>query len=278
MTEVFVTIPKSKVVNKPTQTGVVKKMNTTEGNKIYMSDLNYGQGFKNGITDSKIIFYDAQTSPYLDTYGAVMNECGVLEGFPANVGIVKLKKKASAQEPMASFFNKQEYNVFDLIDVNEKRFFNSDRIALIEHFYGNWFVIGYDFYDGSYQNKLGQAKLYNVKTKQFIDIAEKDYNNVVSLGYYGFHGITSFIIQNYRFIHGSYQSLNTECYKLPSLSNSEIFMEKKLGGQDKWKAFIVVDPTPSKSSRNYNRFVYYCDANDRIIKLELTMDEAIELR
>ena len=54
-------------------------------------------------------------------------------------------------------------------------------------------------------------------------------------------------------------------------------MKNKLGGEEKWKAFIIVNPISSKSDINFDRYIYYCDQNNKIIKMKITANEARSL-
>lgn len=284
VTEVAVVMPKSSSTVNNISTNSKKQVATQKVVKnqvsgIFMRAMSYGEGFVNAKkTDENIILKD-RDSRYKETEGTFfVDGCGIQYGFPANVGIVTLNNEIRVAEPLATELNTSSYYVHDLIDVNEKRTFNSDQISSIEHFYGNWFLIGYNV------NKYGYvvysyagAKLYNVKTKEYIDIPEKTYRNTINLDIIKFHGLERVVAKNYRYIYGNYQAESNSCHTFSGLSEAEILMQKKLGGEEKWKAFIVVEPISSRSDINFDRYVYYCDQSDKIVKMKITADEARKL-
>ncbi|HRA73805.1 MAG TPA: hypothetical protein PLB11_13405, partial [Flavobacterium sp.] len=277
-TEVFVTMPKA--VSSPKNNSaknekqvVPQKVVKKPESEIFMRAMNYGEGFWNAKNlDETVILKKERDSWYRGAEGAMFNDgCGIQFGFPPNIGIVTFNNEIQVAEPFASELNTSSYYVQDLIDRNEKRIFNSDRIASIEHFYGNWFLIGYDVEKYFYVSyTYASAKLYNVKTKEYVDISEKSYSNTISLSNIKFHGRESVVAPNYRYIFNVYQAENNSCYTFSRLSSSEVLMKNKLGGEEKWKAFIIVNPISSKSDINFDRYIYYCDQNNKIIKMKIT--------
>lgn len=256
-----------------TQKGVKKQLN-----EVFMRAMSYGQGFVNAKTDENIILKD-NDSRYKKVEGTFFNDgCGIQFGFPPNTGIVTFNSEIRVAEPLSTDLSSVSYYVQDLIDVNEKRTFNSDQVSSINHFYGNWFLIGYNVNKYGYVIvSFASAKLYNVKTKEYVNISEKTYFNTTQLDIIKFHGIEGVVAKNYRYIYNIYQSEKNSCYTSIDLSEPEIFMQKKLGGEEKWKALIIVNPISSKSDINFDRYVYYCDQNDNIVKMKITAEEARQM-
>ena len=160
------------------------------------------------------------------------------------------------------------------------RVFNSDSISNIVHFYGNWFMVSSGFANFNWStNSFGSVKLYNVKTKESVPIPEKSYRHAVEMATFNYHGSENRpVARNYRFFKGSYQGDGSDGKKVHERSPCETTFDNIIGGPDKWKAFVAVKPYKSKQDRDVQGYIYYCDANEKIVKVKVTIEDLRSLR
>jgi hypothetical protein len=272
VTELGLKMPATGAARTSAKENASTKTTAVKEKEVYMGEMSYGKGFINAKTEENIIFYE-NDSPYQATKGAFLNDCGAIQwAFPANLGIATLKTTVRTAAPLADELGSYQYAVWDLIDVKQKRTFNSDRISFIGHVYGDWFMVGYDgFKNDQLFPQAGELRLYNVKTKEYVDVPEKSFSNAVTLSVRASR--PELVNRNYKYMNGNYHPETTACYHNRELTGPEAFMKDKLGGTEKWKACIVVRQIKVPRG-DVNHIVYYVDANDKIAKLEITRVES----
>lgn len=280
VTEVFVKMPKSSTVASAPSKKMADKKAVAPGKMIYMTRNSFGT-FRNSLTDEELT--PAVPFPFYAVEGTYMEDGTISRNnFPANYGVIQLDKTIDSQNhpATANFYQATSYKVHDLVDSKLNRIFNSDSIARIVHFYGNWFLISYDFAKIDWiTHSFGAVKFYNVKTKESIAIPEKSYRQAIELATFRFHGMDNQpVARNYRYFKGSYEGDGADGKKTHARSACEETLDNIVGGADKWKAFIAVKPFKSKSDRSIDGYVYYCNANEKIVKIKVTNDDLTKLR
>jgi len=264
------TIPTSTALNTTTadkKTLPTKQNNISTKGILLISDNN--GGFEN-INGEVVI----PKRTFIKTEGAVYYENVNRNKFPKNLGIVTLHKEINQDKHVAYAYYKyninrsSNYYVRDLIDNKGKRHFNSDRISFIGHLYGDWFVIGSDFYGRDfYSFHLGNAKLYNLKSKKEFLLPISPYHNAVEINKYDDY---RYSVSNPSYITGSYISLSEK------KESREILIDNLLGGSDKWKAYIFTSISISKEHTEHK--IFYINSNDEIIELSASREDYYNLK
>ena len=280
VTEVAVTMPKplapAPAIKKPVET------KAPAAEKIIYMTASWGKvPFKNAMTEEDIT--TATELKFVAVEGTYMEDGTISRNnFPANLGVIQLEQQVKA--PNHPYFeihpNSASYKPYDLVDAQLKRVFNSDSISNIVHFYGNWFMVSSGFANFNWStNSFGSVKLYNVKTKESVPIPEKSYRHAVEMATFNYHGLENRpVARNYRFFKGSYQGDGSDGKKVQERSPCETTFDNIIGGPDKWKAFVAVKPYKSKQDRDVQGYIYYCDANEKIVKVKVTIEDLRSLR
>ncbi|WP_316838993.1 hypothetical protein [Pedobacter gandavensis] len=279
-TEVFVTMPKTSAVAANPKKPVEKKP-MVPGKMVYMTASSGDAAFRNAVTKEDLLL--AAGLPYWAVEGTYMEDGTISRNnFPANYGVVQMKNSVTA--PSHPFFeyasNAGSYKPYDLVNSQFKRVFNSDSISRIVHFYGNWFLVSYGFSKVDwFTHSFGAVKLYNVKTKESVPIPEKSYRQAVEMVAFKYHGLENeAIARNYRYFKGSYEGDGIDGKKARERSACEKTFDNIVGGPDKWKAFVAVKPFKSKQDINVEGYVYYCDVNEKIVKVRISDDDLRKIR
>jgi hypothetical protein len=253
------------------------------GSGRYLS-INANGSFMDAITKENLPYNNSLK--YRSIQSVIIDQDSISRNkFPKNTAVVILEEEVS-QENNKNYYSggtPSTYYVSDLVDENQQRLLNSNSICHIEHFYGDWFLIGYNFING----KLGigldfeTAKLYNRKTKVYIEIIEKSYNDLVPIWMIRGHGRERIVNDNYHYMKGLYDKYYLDYggkIREYDRSDADLLLDSKLGGTDKWKAFLSVHPVRSKSDRSNDVIIYYLDISDKIQKLTISKDDSWKLR
>lgn len=281
VTEVFVTMPKPSAPAKVAAKKSPEKKVGTPSKMIYMTANLGSSNFRNAITDE--VLQGPATFPFKSIEGTYMEEGNLSRNnFPANFGVIELDKTVNVGDhpAMEYFSNADSYKVKDLVDPEFKRFFNSDSISSIVHFYGNWFLISSGFTKRDWvTHSHGAVKLFNVKTRESVPIPEKSFRQSVDMPTFNFHGLKNQpVARNYRFFKGTYEGDGSDGKKVNDRSACEKTFDALTGGPDKWKAFVTVTPYKNKQDRDVQGYAYYCDANEKIVKIKLSQQDFYNLR
>ncbi|GAB2965433.1 hypothetical protein GCM10027048_38950 [Hymenobacter coalescens] len=244
------------------------------GQKVYI----IGNGrLYNGTTNDEIpapenMYYEARIGAGSLDYNRVIDPTNVQYEFPANTAVVQFRNINATMEnhPFGDMANGQSYPVWDILDKDHKRTFNSNSVAHIDHLYGNWFIIGYDF-KNRFNFGFVSAKLYNVATKQYIDIPERVTPiGAVHLREFKSHGMTLLgRAYNYHYISGKFSTTTPQGHPV-TREEADQAIDGLLGGPSKWKAFVVVSTGPR--GVDMPGVVYYVDENNKIQKATASAD------
>lgn len=269
VTEVKVVMPKtSKPVSASTKKTPMKA--SVKKDEILMISNRYG-GFEN-VNGDVIIPKDA----FFETFGAMYYDNINRYDFPKGVGIVALNDKMDQSRHPAYNNKVSTYNVMDLIDSKSQRYFNSDAICLISHFFGDWFLIGYDYqeFNGPFNSvKLGGAKLFNIRNKKEFTLPVSPFDNGVYLKHANYEylatvNLEKVLYKNPDYISGTYVSTNKD------RRLHEKLLDISTGGSENWKAFISLSVSPSRSQTE-SRIIYLSNA-DEIKEITITNEQRIE--
>ncbi|WP_339660810.1 hypothetical protein [uncultured Polaribacter sp.] len=184
--------------------------------------------------------------------------------YPAETGIV------SYNGVQNEYCNDQNTLYYDIVDYKLNTLFNDESIHYIEHFYENWFLIGYlpcNNYEKEYWSiKLMSIKLYNVKTKKFNEI--KIENPFIELSLTDNKGKSSdgkLVFHNCFYKTGEYNKLNRPIGS-PGYDNTEIkhgyyelLFDKLSGGNNMWKSGALIRIKKSSNKEDYYYLVYFID-------------------
>lgn len=256
ITEVSIIMPKITPIknNASVKKTLPKKQNNTVTKSILLiSDKN--GGFKS-INNEVII----PENTYAKTKGAQYFENINKNNFPKDLGIVTFSQRISVPNRQCGAGN---YYVADFISSKGERHFNSDAISFIEHMQNDWFIIGLDFYGtDTYYDKLGSAKLYNVKTKKEFQLPISPWHNAVIINQPDSNSVT-----NPCYITGTY------ILPIKKRELREILLDNLTGGSDQWKAYIFLQISPT---RKYTEFkVVYINNNDEIKELSISDEDRV---
>jgi len=269
VTEVSINMPKSTSI-KNTTSDKKTEQNQTKSNR-FMS----GSGWN--------YFYDSESgdriNPSLDTpqfnisraYGAVKIEGESIAQYlhPAEIGVILYNPKNSKNE----YCNGWYLHNYDIVDYDIKPLFGDISIHHIEHFYENWFLIGYypcdSYKDGSNIGWFKSLKLYNVETKKFInteidDTFDRLYLVPTTSGVYN-KGVGDLVFHNRFFESGVYNKESK--YKING--GYELLIDKLAGGNHMWKAAICI---LVKSSYDYYQ-IYLMSENNDFKSFKVDLDE-----
>jgi hypothetical protein len=156
---------------------------------------------------------------------------------------------------------------WDIINYDWEPLFKNVDIHYIEHFYGDWFLIGYqpcEAYEREYSSIFVQAlKLYNVATKKFEDINIQ--YDITKLGLQTgttqalrHNGDGNAVFHNRVYMTGVYKEedwIKHGAY--------ELLFDEETGGKDGWKAAVSFDVYTPSSPKTNTRIVYLLDKNDQ---------------
>lgn len=270
VTEVFVTMPKTSVVAKPSSGKSVKSNNNVAVTGDIMISDGYG-GFTN-IGKEEIF----PKNTFRRTEGAQYYDDVNRNKFPRGLGIVTLQSEVNQSKHDAYRQNSSSYYVMDLINNKGKRYFNSDTISFVGHLYGDWFLIGSDFYStegSSNAIKLGQAKLFNIKNKKELRLPSSLFYNAVYLKQpnhetYAQVLLDKLLYKNPDYVTGKY---------VPSDKQKRLhekFLDNLSGGSEKWKAFVYAPIAPNRQQTEYK--IFYLTGTDEVKEASITNQDRLE--
>lgn len=178
---------------------------------------------------------------------------------PAETGIIY-------QNPYTGKWCNGQYPViYDIVDFDLNTLFNDDSVHYIEHFYENWFFIGYFPCNEYSRNTVGhfkKLKLYNVSSKKFIEIKiDNSFESLIPKETKGrsHNGVGDLVFHNPFYISGTYK---TEIDgRLVSHGGCELLFDEMAGGNNMWKAgaIIHINKSSSTSRDNDDYMVYIID-------------------
>ena len=114
----------------------------------------------------------------------------------------------------------------------------------------------------TYYDKLGSAKLYNVKTKKEFQLPISPWHNAVIINQPDSNSVT-----NPCYITGTY------ILPIKKRELREILLDNLTGGSDQWKAYIFLQISPT---RKYTEFkVVYINNNDEIKELSISDEDRV---
>lgn len=193
VTEVFVTMPKNTVVKnttpdkKPESKGMAKNYFYTENNDIDNQCISDMWRPKNQSPTNYFIFNNVKkfaNNEFKACIGSTWKHRDREKfNFPANIGIVVFNETFTLK-------NGENIQISDLIDSNGKRILNDNSISIIIHFADDYFIAFRGEPSFSYgnnnvrfvNNNIGDAFIYNIKTKQKY-LMKRYTSNGVDLGY-----------------------------------------------------------------------------------------------
>lgn len=270
VTEVAVTMPKSTV----TKNATLNKKIGQQPNKStrFMSGHAYNFFNENGDIKPSPDAPKLNIEKCLGTY-KVDGKPVARYLHPAEIGVI-------LYESRNEYCNGYGLRYFDIVDYDIKPFFSDKSMHHIEHFYGNWFVIGYLPCESYIQSNSGNSgrftslKLYNVVTRKFknIEINESfSYLNLISCQYSSYHhGRGDLVFHNRFYESGEYKTESESGTKLAN-GSYELLIDKLTGGNDMWKAAICV--RVSKSLNNYNYTIYLMSKNNEFTSFTVDATE-----
>ena len=268
VTEVKVVMPKSSNTSSSNNKNVDTKPNNNKKIKSKNETLMiaHNGGFKN-INNEMIIpentFLKTKAAEYYDNVGRYK--------FPNNLGIVSLNDKIDNTQHPAWKRGNGKYNVMDFINVEGKRYFNSTSISFIDHLYGDWFLIGHDFYEVEKfgdEFYLGKAKIYNIKTKKEFELPISPNNKCVKIC--RTNSYIRLLHQNYDYINGVFDLNKNRRY------SDDVVVDNISGGRSKWLAYILVS-TQQADYQEQNNLLYYINDIGEIKEQSLTKQQYIDL-
>jgi len=260
VTEVFVKMPKTDIVeqkieNKKTEPQIL-------GNRFMSGGGSYFYIENDDNSTSKIIpATDALALEIKKSYGTWKVKGKSVARFlhPAETGVILYESKAE-------YCNGWYIHYYDIVDFDLKPLFSDKSIHHIEHFYENWFLIGYypcESYKGSSNIAWFKSlKLYNVKTKKFIDVNIDDtfdYLRLHDTHSLNHDGIGDLVFHNRFFESGEY---NTESENFSDMKHGgyELLIDNLAGGNDRWKAAVCI--SVNKSLNDYYYKIYMIKDNN----------------
>ena len=269
VTEVAVTMPKNTVSkntpsNKKTEEKTTKSSRFMSGNFTFYND---NGEIKPGPNSPKL-----NIRRYIGTFK--LDDKPIARYLhPAEIGVIEYGSGNV-------YCNGWEPQYFDIVDYEIKPFFSDKSMHHIEHFYANWFVIGYypceSYNESSRHNfdKFTSLKLYNVVTKKFknIEINESfSYLNLISTQYSSYHhGIGHLVFHNRFYESGEYNTQSKNISKMEH-GSYELLIDKLAGGNNMWKAAICV--RVRKSVDNYNYTIYLMSKNNEFTSFTVDATE-----
>lgn len=270
VTEVSVKMPKTNSVTKPTPNKSIKANNSIAVKEnIMISD---GDGGFTGINKEEIV----PKNTFKRTEGSEYFENVNRNKFPKDMGIVTLKNEIDQSGHLAYNRSTSLYNVMDLVNAKGKRLFNSDAISFVGHLYGDWFLVGSDFYstDGSTNSiRLGQAKLYNIKNKKELSLSISPFHNAVYVKQPNYENYAQVILnkllyKNPDYLTGKYVASDKQ------KRLHEKFLDNLSGGSEKWKAFVFTPVSPTRQRTDYK--ILYITDTDEVKEASITNETKIE--
>lgn len=194
--------------------------------------------------------------PIYETYGAFRIEGKSIARYlhPAETGVIQYGNGNPGK-----YCNGWNLVNWDIVDYNWTPLFNDESIHYIEHFYENWFLIGYlpcEFYEKDNGKTLKSVKLYNLSSKEFVDIKIDTPYPFVSLretkGFYH-SGDGMKVFHNRYYETGEYGNINVKH------GSYELLFDKEIGGREAWIAAFVIEVRNNSPNVDSDYIVYYID-------------------
>lgn len=252
------------------QNNTVKKTTIiSSNNNLLISDQK--GGFKN-INDEVVI----PQGTFESTKGASFFENVNWYDFPKDVGIISLKNSINQTDNKAFFRSihlASDYTVKDLINGKGERFFNSDTVSFIGHLYGDWFLIGTNFYSPyglTNSILLGSAKLYNIKSNVEQPLPFSAFNNAAVIKQVNYERYAQVILHNVLYKNPSY-STGSYIASITKQPLHEKLLDNLSGGNDKWKAYLFITINLSQQQTEYK--IFYINSNDEIEAVALSKED-----
>jgi hypothetical protein len=201
----------------------------------------------------------------------INGDYGLAFEFPPNTGIITIEKPG--------YCNGYRYSNDDLVDEKLNRLLKNDSIQYIEHFYGDWFFIGYwpCENNGDYNGyRFNKVKFYNTKQKIFMDLQIESslFLKPQSTEYLYGKGRGTLVSHNDWYFKGfSDNPRNLPFGKLFRHYGYDLFYDKISGGEDKWKAAITLFIRRSKDENDYYYLIYLMNEKGEIKKYNVDKTE-----
>ena len=255
-TNVSLAMPKDKLDSKNVKTEKVPVKVST----LFMNGTGYTFYDDNG----KIIERPINISQPYEVHG------GHSYQHPPETGVIRVSF------PETKYCNGNTLICWDIIDYNWNRLFNDESIYYIEHFFGDWFFIGYKSCDEYSKHEsrhslynFSRIKFYNVKSKELVNIKIDIAFERVSLGKMKFH--TQYdevlLLHNHFYDFGVYKPTYSDGKEIKH-QYSELMIDKLSGGDNMWKTAICFRP-----DQNSLYTVYFIDKNDNFKQITVDATE-----
>ena len=189
---------------------------------------------------------------------------------PAETGVILYKS--------SEYCNGWSLRYYDIVDHDLNPLFKDKSVHYIEHFYENWFLIGYlpcDSYVRNGEKRFESFKLYNVVSKKFSPLKiEEAFSSLELISTYSSYGnaVGDFVFHNRFLESGVYNTFSKSFGDKPLENRSyELLIDKLAGGNDKWKAAACI--RVSKSLNDYYYHVYVMAEDNSFKTFKVSLDE-----
>ncbi|MGV3540266.1 MAG: cell envelope integrity protein TolA [Rufibacter sp.] len=256
-----------------------EKKATNIGSQRFMQGSNGNWEFYNENSE-KIVRPNAEKlRPIHRAYGTFRIEGKSIARYlhPAEIGVI-----AYFNNNPVKYCNGSGLNQWDIVDYNWKPLFNDESVHFIEHFYENWFLIGYlpcENYESGHTGRYKSLKLYNVSSKMFIDVkTDLSYFMIDLVGTNGtYHkGDGMAIFHNPHYLTGEYSDTNLAGEKIKH-GGCELLFDERLGGTGSWKAGFIYYVRNSSSNPNDGYHVcYLMNKDNKFTSFTITSKEWLD--
>ncbi len=199
---------------------------------------------------------------------------------PAEIGVIQYQATS-----ISKTCNGFHLNNWDIIDNHWQTLFNDETVNYIEHFYENWFLVGYlpcEEYKSKYTNTFHKSvKLYNVSTQKFHEIKiDAPFFLIEITPTKGLHhnGDGMSVFHNKHYLSGAYnhEDVTTTYVWGKSVKHGafELLLDDKSGGREFWKAGFIMYVRNSESNPNKGYYIgYIMDENNKFKSFAISGDE-----